>query len=56
MLIIGCDLHTRIEQIAMLDTETGEVEERRLEGCRSGRWWGSRARDTRCGFRRCWPS
>jgi hypothetical protein len=24
-LIIGCDLHTRYQVIAMLDTETGEV-------------------------------
>ena len=24
MMIIGCDLHTRYQQIAMLDTETGE--------------------------------
>ncbi len=31
MVIIGCDLHTRMEQIAMLDTETGELTERRLE-------------------------
>ena len=31
MIIIGCDLHTRCEQIAMLDTETGEIEERRLQ-------------------------
>lgn len=31
MMIIGCDFHTRTEQIAMLDTETGEVTERRLE-------------------------
>jgi hypothetical protein len=31
MLIIGCDLHTRNQQIAMLDTETGELVERRLE-------------------------
>lgn len=31
MKIIGCDLHTRYQQIAMLDTDTGEVEERRLE-------------------------
>jgi len=31
MIIIGCDLHTRYQQIAMLDTETGEVTERRLE-------------------------
>ena len=30
MLIIGCDLHTRNQQLAMLDTETGEVVERQL--------------------------
>jgi transposase len=31
MMIIGCDLHTRYQQIAMVDTETGEFAERRLE-------------------------
>lgn len=31
MFIIGCDLHTRYQQIAMLDQETGEVVERRLQ-------------------------
>ena len=31
MMIIGCDLHTRYQQVAMLDTETGELVERRLE-------------------------
>jgi len=31
MLIIGCDLHTRTQQIALLDTETGEVVEKKLE-------------------------
>jgi transposase len=31
MLIIGSDFHTRFQQIAMLDTETGELIERRLE-------------------------
>jgi transposase len=31
MMIIGCDLHTRYQQIAMVDTETGELVERRLE-------------------------
>ena len=31
MMIIGCDLHTRYQQIAMLDTDTGELTERRLE-------------------------
>ena len=31
MKIVGCDLHTRYPQIAMLDQETGELIERRLE-------------------------
>jgi len=31
MLIIGCDFHTRFQQIAMLDPTTGELVERRLE-------------------------
>ena len=31
MLIIGCDFHSRFQQIAMLDPTTGEVIERRLE-------------------------
>jgi transposase len=30
-MIIGCDFHTRFQQIAMLDPETGEIVERRLE-------------------------
>jgi hypothetical protein len=29
MMIIGCDLHTCYQQIAMLDTETGELLERK---------------------------
>jgi transposase len=31
MLIIGCDFHTRFQQIAMIDSTTGELLERRLE-------------------------
>src|SRR3984893_5959883 len=31
MLIIGCDFHTRYQQIAMLDEATGELTERRLD-------------------------
>ena len=30
MLIIGCDYHPSFQQIAFVDTETGEVKERRL--------------------------
>jgi hypothetical protein len=31
MLIIGCDFHTRYQQIAMVDEATGEFVERRLD-------------------------
>ena len=31
MIIIGCDFHSRFEQIAMLNTETGELVERKLD-------------------------
>ena len=31
MLIIGCDFHTRYQQIAMVDRATGELTERRLD-------------------------
>jgi transposase len=31
MKIVGCDLHTRYQQVAMLDEETGELMERQLE-------------------------
>lgn len=30
-MIIGCDFHTRYQQIAMMDTATGELLERRLD-------------------------
>ena len=31
MIIIGCDFHSRFQQIAMLDSVSGELTERRLE-------------------------
>ena len=31
MLIIGCDYHPGFQQIAFVDTDTGELQERRLE-------------------------
>jgi len=31
MLIIGCDYHPGFQQIAFVDSETGELQERRLE-------------------------
>jgi transposase len=33
MIIIGCDYHPGFQQIAIVDTETGELQERRLEHC-----------------------
>src|SRR3989454_5856381 len=30
MTFVGCDLHTRMQQVAVLDTQTGEVSERQL--------------------------
>ena len=36
MKIVGCDLHTRYQQIAMLDEETGELIERRRVAYISG--------------------
>src|SRR5437867_12597705 len=30
MTLVGCDLHTRKQQVAALDTETGETHERQL--------------------------
>ena len=39
MTFVGCDLHTRMQQVAVLDTRTGEVSERQLahDGSREGR-------------------
>jgi len=31
MLIIGCDYHPGFQQIAFVDTDTGELQERRLQ-------------------------
>jgi hypothetical protein len=32
-MIIGCDFHTRYQQIAMMDEATGELTGRRLAHC-----------------------
>jgi hypothetical protein len=31
MIFVGCDFHSRYQQIASVDTETGDMIERRLE-------------------------
>ncbi len=67
MKIVGCDLHTRYQQIAMLDEETGELVERRLEhesgearafyASSQGRCeWASKPPGTRAGSSGCWRS
>ena len=34
MIIIGCDYHPSLQQIAFVDTETGELQELRLGASR----------------------
>jgi len=31
MIIVGCDYHPGFQQIAFVDTDTGELQERRVE-------------------------
>ena len=33
MIIIGCDYHPGFQQIAFVDTDSGELQERRLQHC-----------------------
>ena len=40
MMIIGCDLHTPYQQVAMLDTDTGELVKRRGEQTGDGEHGG----------------
>ena len=67
MKIVGCDLHTRYQQVAILDGETGELVERRLEhesgearafyAALSGSVRvGIEATGTRAGSSGCWPN
>ena len=60
MTFVGCDLHSRSQQVAVLNTDTGEVQEQRLahEGqaveqfyssCHAPSRSGSRASATRSG-------
>ena len=66
MMIIGCDFHSRFQQIAMLETETGEITERRLEheNGEARAFDGALPSPARvgmeatgyAGFSECWPS
>ena len=49
MKIVGCDLHTRYQQIAMLDQETGELIERRLEHASGETFYAALAAPVRVG-------
>lgn len=52
MIIIGCDFHSRFQQIAMLDTASGEITERRLEheNGEARAFYGGLPRPTRVGM------
>jgi transposase len=52
MIIVGCDFHTRFQQVAMLDPTTGEVIERRLghETGEARRFYASLSESARVGI------
>ena len=70
MMIIGCDYHPGFQQIAFVDTDTGELQERRLEhreeaekfyrdlgGPGNARCaWGWKPAGMRAGLNDCWRS
>ncbi len=69
MIIIGCDYHPGCQQIAFVDTETGDCGEQRLEHSEGaqkfiatslprgrGCRWGSKPVDTRAGSSDCWKN
>jgi len=70
MLIIGCDYHPSTQQVAWVDTETGECGEQRLthQGGEAERFYrelkkketsvrvGMEATGTRVGSSACWAS
>jgi transposase len=55
MLIIGCDFHPSWQQIAWLDTETGETGERKLVHAagEAKQFYAQLPRPTAC-CARCW--
>ena len=68
MIIIGVDFHPEFQQIALVDTDTGEFQEQRLlhredaetfyrELARARRCgWGWRPAGMHAGSNDCWPS
>ena len=65
MLIIWCDYHPSVQQIAFEDTETGECGERRLAHCAEAEQFYRELKQKgvtvqrpgcRVGLSACWPS
>jgi hypothetical protein len=67
MIIVGCDYHPGFQQIAYVDTETGELKERRLRHREEAEKFyrdltaqgakvrlGMEAKDTHAGLNDCW--
>ena len=67
MIIIGCDYHPGFQEIAFVDTETGDCGEQRLETVRERKSfivtslararrcvWGWKPVDMRAGSSDCW--
>ena len=50
MLIIGCDYHPGFQQIAFVDTDTGELEEKRLVTGKKRSSFIADSRGRRCGW------
>ncbi len=57
MIMIGADYHPAFQQIAFVDTETGELQERRLEQPEGAeKFYGWRPVDMRAGSSDCWQN
>jgi hypothetical protein len=50
MLIVGCDFHTRFQQIAMVDTTTGELVKLRLGTGEAERFYAALPAPARVGI------
>jgi hypothetical protein len=58
MTFVGCDLHTRTQQVAVLDTRTGEVSEHQLghEGIAAEEFYAALPRPVTVGIESTgWP-
>jgi transposase len=53
MKIIGCDFHPSFQQIAMVDIETGEQEEKRLTPEQAVQFYGQLKGQARVGMEAC---